>query len=624
MLVKAYSKEMAISIAQKNYGYSPEHIKIIPIKKPINIFWGLIKRRGKYKIDIITSKEKYDKEKNEEFKNGWIEIRNRAIKVRDPIENGRYPYIIAEDPNIDIYINGTKKKGTFIVEEKDIIEIKPKHISPVTKVSVELSEDKLKAILKIHKKDGKKFYVKDVKRDVGIKICSEYEKIEPRNVDFDECIQALKDAGVKLEFINYSAINKLINSSDNIFGNSSVIVARGIPPIDGEKAQIEYYFDYLEQDSYYDGKYSENYIKNTQIVHIGDVLANKVSSSKKGKDGLTVTGEVIKAKEFPDEPLKAGEGVVILDNGSKAVAISDGRPVLKNGVISVVPLLIISKNLDKEIGDIDFHGDVIIKGNVMDNMKVVSKRDVKVLGSAYNSEIIASGDIEILGKVIGCKIRAGANVIEYISILPQLKNFEKIIRKLLENIKNNNKIDIPALQDIIKINKSIIEKSIKEIDKVMSLMEKDKFNKISDLLKRIRKLLFKNTGLYGKDIMEIVSIYKEVVEYINSIQTLYKNDTKISFQYAQNSMIQSCGDIIITGEGSYRTSLFAKDKIIYKKFSSSAKGGILVAGKRIKAGEVGSSTGIHTYCRILDEKGEIQGKFYSGTIINIKDKVKII
>lgn len=56
-----------------------------------------------------------------------------------------------------MYINGIKQQGSLIITEKDFIEFKPKIIQPVSKIFVEISEDKMQAILNINKRRQKGF-----------------------------------------------------------------------------------------------------------------------------------------------------------------------------------------------------------------------------------------------------------------------------------------------------------------------------------------------------------------------------------------------------------------------------------------------------------------------------------
>ena len=82
---------------------------------------------------------------------------------------------------------------------------------------------------------------------------------------------------------------------------------------------------------------------------------------------------------------------------------------------------------------------------------------------------------------------------------------------------------------------------------------------------------------------------------------------------------------MITGEGSYLSNLLAGRSIIYSNPTSSVKGGVLMAGQKIKAGVVGSYTGIKTYCTLLEKSGTINViRYYSGTIFNKLHKASSI
>ena len=54
-----------------------------------------------------------------------------------------------------------------------------------------------------------------------------------------------------------------------------------------------------------------------------------------------------KGTERKGYPLKGGEGAVLLDNGTKIVAAANGRPMIKNGMVVVVPLLVVPGNVTR-------------------------------------------------------------------------------------------------------------------------------------------------------------------------------------------------------------------------------------------------------------------------------------
>jgi uncharacterized protein (DUF342 family) len=610
MEVEAYSEKDARLLACQINGCAEGQIELSVIREPINMFWGLIKRKGIYKVTIKKIQEKVDKNQAQNNKNGYAEIKDGILKVVNPIDNGRYPSIVAYDPNIDVVVNGRKTKRPIILTVDDIVELKPKMIEPKTYIIVELSEDKMQATLKIHKEKGKKFYVKDCEKDICIRICSDFNEIEPKSATSEECIRALNDANIELQFIDMQAINELII----LPMGGSAVVARGIEPINGKRAQIEYFFHEIEEDD----------LDDVPIVEIGDVLAVKTMPALPGRDGLNVTGELVKTIEIKDEMLRVGEGAILLDNGAKAVASVSGRPVIRNGIICVIPLLVIKGDVNKDTGDIEFDGDIIVKQNIMDNMRVTAIGKVRVFGSVFNAKVFSTEEVNVMGKVIGGKIVAGTDMVNYYCIVPIIKDILKIISTIIDQIQKPEKTSHGMIPYAFKPQQHAIKKYIEEIESTLPLMEDDDAQKVTHLLKNIRESISGTNVLHKFDVTQLINLQNELVEYIKLIKSLCSNNANVILQYAQNAVIQACGNIIVTGEGSYQSNLIAKDTILYKRHTSSVKGGMLIAGKSIEAGVIGSQSGIRTYCRIFNKNGKVNANLYNGTVIKIDDKIQII
>lgn len=610
MEVEAYSEKDARLLACQINGCAEGQIELSVIREPINMFWGLIKRKGIYKVTIKKIQEKVDKNQAQNNKNGYAEIKDGILKVVNPIDNGRYPSIVAYDPNIDVVVNGRKTKRPIILTVDDIVELKPKMIEPKTYIIVELSEDKMQATLKIHKEKGKKFYVKDCEKDICIRICSDFNEIEPKSATSEECIRALNDANIELQFIDMQAINELII----LPMGGSAVVARGIEPINGKRAQIEYFFHEIEEDD----------LDDVPIVEIGDVLAVKTMPALPGRDGLNVTGELVKTIEIKDEMLRVGEGAILLDNGAKAVASVSGRPVIRNGIICVIPLLVIKGDVNKDTGDIEFDGDIIVKQNIMDNMRVTAIGKVRVFGSVFNAKVFSTEEVNVMGKVIGGKIVAGTDMVNYYCIVPIIKDILKIISTIIDQIQKPEKTSHGMIPYAFKPQQHAIKKYIEEIESTLPLMEDDDAQKVTHLLKNIRESISGTNVLHKFDVTQLINLQNELVEYIKLIKSLCSNNANVILQYAQNAVIQACGNIIVTGEGSYQSNLIAKDTILYKRHTSSVKGGMLIAGKSIEAGAIGSQSGIRTYCRIFNKNGKVNANLYNGTVIKIDDKIQII
>ena len=149
--------------------------------------------------------------------------------------------------------------------------------------------------------------------------------------------------------------------------------------------------------------------------------------------------------------------------------------------------------------------------------------------------------------------------------------------------------------------------------------------KVNNILREVKKLLLNTKMPVTKSFEQINTIATLINDYIEEIKGSYDRQANILLKYGQNSCIQANGNIDITGQGSYQTDLIARNSIIFHKPSSIVRGGMLIAGKRIKMGIVGSPSGISTYCRVLDKDGKIDAVYYyDNTILNFNNNIKIM
>jgi len=632
----------AVFEAKKFYKCNKKQLKVYIIEPPISKLLGFIKMPGKYKIELMDNENKSKVISEQKCVDGCIEIVSGNAKVTDPLNEGRYASIIVDDPNIDVYINGEKVFGSAIVTSSDRIEFKGMEIEPVTKIIARLSGDKMQAILGIKKIPGKKYFVKDHKPSNVIFIRSDYHEVQPPAATLEQCLEELIKLNVDPRFINIENINELINKESG----GSAVVAKGIPPINGLNSKVKLFFKntiYRNPDFYTEKRVDLMDHTIIPTVSVGDVLAVKTSPAIPGRDGYTVTGDLIKAKRGRDIPLRAGKGTTLLDNGTKVVAISPGRPKYEKGVISVIPTLVINHDLDISTGNIHFDGEIVIKGNITENLRVSAGGDITVFGNVYHANVYAKGDIKINGNIINSKILAGLNMILYLAIKPKLKQLLDMVIEFQNVEKAYEMPNTDASKHGVNINirnvrrkllqlviskKDILDKLIKDIENLIKLSVHDNDEEISALisiLENTKKIL---TGINAnciKDPQKIKTLYAEINDYINKIDEQYADQADVTFEYAQNSLIQSSGNIVVTNKGCYHTNLIAKNAIFFKKQTSIMRGGLLIAGNRIKLGIAGAPSGISTYCKVLHEDGKIDAAFcYSNTIINICGNVKTI
>ena len=628
MEITAFNADEAISKAVMILECDKIRLKVRVVKPPKVKFLGLIKTPGVYCIEHIHQ-EKIPEAimKVQHGSSGSIEIINGVVNVTDPTGEGRYPSIIAEDPNIDVFINDKKVHGTVIVVHKDEIIITPKVVEPVCEINAEISDNRMYATLTIKKTTGRRYFCRDISCCNSAIITSDYHEIPAGCVRKEQCIKTLMKIGIKTEFINLDVLSNLINLPDG----GSEIVATGIFPIDGIDCKVKYMFE--TEDCCLESNETEDKINlldhtNIPCVGIGDVLAVKLLPAIPGRDGQTVTGEVIRANKGIDIILKAGQGATIMDNEKKVVATSSGRPIFKENSISVMPLLFISESVDVHTGNICFEGDIIVRGNVMEGLKIAAKGNIQVFGNVFKAKLVADGNIRVAGRIIGSSVTAGSNIVNYLFIKTNLEQVLDVVKNIIVKMEaSSSSYEDTHFRSLIQYTmdgKKLIRRLIKEIESSFSMLSDDETNTVKELLDKIQHVLIGINASGIKDLASVKILQDKIREYIHEIDNLHERYVNVILQYCQKSQVQSSGRIVITGDGTYLTNLTARDEIIYNKSTSVIRGGILVAGRKIKAGIVGSSAGIHTYCRVLDKAGKIDAVcFYTGTILNVNDNITV-
>ena len=81
--------------------------------------------------------------------------------------------------------------------------------------------------------------------------------------------------------------------------------------------------------------------------------------------------------------------------------------------LNVFPVYEVNGDVDYKHGNIDFVGNVVIRGNVLSGFKVKAAGDIRIVGGVEGAELEAGGSIEITGGIIGYNkglIHAGHHV----------------------------------------------------------------------------------------------------------------------------------------------------------------------------------------------------------------------
>ena len=214
----------------------------------------------------------------------------------------------------------------------------------------------------------------------------------------DEVKRSLDAHGVKVG-ISDDAIQSLLARK---LANEPVVVATGIPPIEGKDAEIELIKDPDKPFDVRDDEKIDFWSRSTIVtVHPGQEIAIK-HPLVNGKNGVDVTGGVAKAAVVRNVEFSFGDGLKRDEmNPLLLIATAEGQLKNERGRLVVLPELDIHRDIDFAVGSIDFTGAVKITGAVRDGFHVAAQGNITINGPVEGADIDSQGVIVIQGGVRG-------------------------------------------------------------------------------------------------------------------------------------------------------------------------------------------------------------------------------
>jgi uncharacterized protein (DUF342 family) len=196
------------------------------------------------------------------------------------------------------------------------------------------------------------------------------------------------------------------------------IVAVGTPPQQGIDGYVNVLYGESDDQSHRptereDGSVDYKDVKQLANVKAGQLIAARVPPES-GKAGKAVTGEDILPKEGKEANFKIGKNVVVNPEKLSMYAAIDGLVTkTEKEKINVFPVYEVNGDVDYKIGNIDFVGTVVIRGNILTGFRVKAAGDIRVTGGIEGAEVESDGSIEITGGIIGSNkgfVKAGRNI----------------------------------------------------------------------------------------------------------------------------------------------------------------------------------------------------------------------
>ncbi|MCR5793215.1 MAG: FapA family protein [Lachnospiraceae bacterium] len=231
-------------------------------------------------------------------------------------------------------------------------------------------------------------------------------------IDKNDIISDLHMAGVKYG-IAETVIDKYLAHRQFC---TPVLLAKEKPVKEGRSASIKYNFN-LNIDSKpkmnEDGSVDFHHLDMINNVNEGDILA-ELTPAVMGEPGKDVCGNPIMPKKVVKKILKHGKNIHLSEDGTKMYSEVNGHVSLGGDRVFVSNVYEVPADVSVASGDIEYDGDVTVRGNVVTGFKVEAKGDIIVDGVVEGATLIAGGQIILKRGIQGMgrgHLEAGGNVI---------------------------------------------------------------------------------------------------------------------------------------------------------------------------------------------------------------------
>ena len=217
--------------------------------------------------------------------------------------------------------------------------------------------------------------------------------------------------------INDKAVNKFIK--EQVRGKG-LIFAKGSVPGDGSNARLVW--NHLSEDGAAPEDITEQLLANS-ILHVfsvvkeGDQILSKLPATA-GVMGINVFSDEVQVGGR-DIAMPEGEGTELSDDGLMLLATRKGIAQWDADMVTVTEMEMIEGDVDVKTGDVKADGNVYIRNDVNDGLRLEAMGDIFIGGNIIGADVYSrSGSVRVHKGVIGesrARILAGANVVaEYI------------------------------------------------------------------------------------------------------------------------------------------------------------------------------------------------------------------
>lgn len=228
------------------------------------------------------------------------------------------------------------------------------------------------------------------------------------DITYEKVMRAISEAGVSYG-INEKDIRMAVEQKrygENIFA------AHWTAPVDGEDGKINWLFDkdtVIAPQADEAGNVDYKNLGIVQNILKGTTIAT-ITPPTEGAPGRDITGVTVHQRVGVPAKINVGKGTALTDNELELVAVVDGNLRFDHGSFVVEEELLIQGDIDNSVGNLDFIGNIIIRGNVLEGFAIRSKKNISINGTVTGAKITADGNLAIRLGAINSDITCGGNI----------------------------------------------------------------------------------------------------------------------------------------------------------------------------------------------------------------------
>lgn len=609
VITKAKTVEEAILFALNELQVERSQVDVEVLVEPKSK--GMLLKKETLAEVRVTVKEPQEQKPNNPSQL-WIEKGELHMSSGD--EGSINPRIIFRDP-IKVKYKGVEQTSNVEINEGiESLEIYlPEAVAPEHSYDVYVEQDMLSAKVNLIKKDGVLFTLQDHLPATVVQLQVKQTKLPAPSFSVSQVIAAANKHELKITTTT-GAIKEQIVQDRKII---EIIVAKGkpaVPPIDGS---IEYFFRQPESSLDLDCDRIDYFeLKTFPSVNAGDMIA-KVVPGVPGIKGVDVYGNHIPVPAPKQAQLKVGEGVELSGDHNIAYANVPGMPSINNGVLKVLQKYELSGNADISTGNIRFNGEVIIRGDVCEQVQIEAfGGGIQVYGLVDHATLKSGGDIIITKNAIGSNLSAGGLQATLIKMLSLYNDLLRQMRQLLQAFEfvANQQSEL----EHGRLIKNLLELKFRNIPQMISdlgaAIEKEEDQEtfyepgLVSLIKDLEETLVGRGPLRIKSIDQVQQLTELLEVWIHRLQSSIDQPSDVNVRYIQNTKVLASGIVRVTGQGAYYSTIISGKGYLQNR--GVFRGGtISVDNGNIELREIGSQSGIGTAASIT--KG---GKMTIGTV----------